>query len=241
MENTMAANTAAAESANTAPAAAEGSAAASENTSAAAVAEQDVTRTQAFSQRLNQMSAQRTDAAIKALGMVNHYDNSPIETIDQLQAYNAMRQADEAGDDPRSAAAMVNLQSQLSQQNAQLAEYRLREQEAAITADPVLSQLYNEYRDEAIDYLELLVQNGGEANLGTALNMALTEHLGDIRAREYERGKSEALASINANRAASPGSVGGVPAGGRMDWSTMSDEEFEKQLEVAKSGGYRKT
>ncbi len=241
MENTMAANTAPAESAETTAASteAEGSVAASSEVSAPA--QQDITQTQAFSKRLNQMSAQRTDAAIKELRMTNPYTNSPIETLDQLRAFNAMQQADEQGRDPHGAAELIDLQSQLSNQSAELAEYRLREQVAAIKSDAVMGEIYEEYKEEVNDLVAHIIEGGEEPDLEAALNVIMAQHMGDIRRREAERAKADAMASISANRAASPGSLGGTPAGDAVDWNTMSKADFAKALEVAKDGGYRKT
>lgn len=239
--NTMAANTAPAESAETSAVSteAEGSVAASNEVSAPA--QQDITQTQAFSKRLNQMSAQKTDAAIKELRMINPYTNSPIESLDQLRAFNAMQQADEQGRDPHGAAELIDLQAQLSNQSAELAEYRMREQIATIKSNADLGEIYEEYKDEINELMTHIIEDGEEPDLESALNVVAAQHIGDIRRREAEKAKAEAMASIAANRAASPGSLAGTPAGDAVDWNTMSRADFAKALEVAKDGGYRKT
>jgi hypothetical protein len=242
MENTMAANTAPAEFAETSAVSteAEGSVAASNEVSAPAQ-QQDITQTQAFSKRLNQMSAQKTDAAIKELRMINPYTNSPIESLDQLRAFNAMQQADEQGRDPHGAAELIDLQAQLSNQSAELAEYRMREQIATIKSNADLGEIYEEYKDEINELMAHIIEDGEEPDLESALNVVAAQHIGDIRRREAEKAKAEAMASIAANRAASPGSLAGIPAGGPVNYKDMSDAEFDKVLNAALRGELRKS
>lgn len=207
-----------------------GSAAAPSDASAG----QDVTRTQAFSRRLNEMSARNTDAEIKKLGMFNPYNNSPIESLAQLRDYRAMQEADERGLDPQSTAELNGLRSQL-------AEYRLREQEAAIKADPNLAGIYEDYRDEVVAFAEYAASEGRELDLDAALRVVMSQNYDAIRAKDAERVRNEALAGINANRAASPGSIGGAPAGDTANYRDMSDAEFDRLLVAAKRGELRKS
>ena len=195
---------------------------------------QDVTRTQAFSRRLNEMSARNTDAEIKKLGMFNPYNNSPIESLEQLRQYRAMQDADERGLDPQSTAELNSLRSQL-------AGYQLREQEAAIKADPNLSGIYDEYRDEVMAFAEYAAAEGRPIDLDAALRVVMSQNYDAIRARDAERARNEALAGINANRAASPGAVGGSPAGNSAGYADMSDADFERVLAAAKRGELRKS
>lgn len=202
---------------------------------------QDVSRTQAFSRRLNEMSAQRTDAAIAALGMTNPYTGSPISTLAQMQEYRAMQEADENGTDPSSAAELSRLRTELHEYKQREQMAGLTAQENAIRSDPSLGPLYEEYREEVFAVLEDAAERGETLDLDAALRWAISLHYDDIRTRDIERAKAEALAGVKANAAASPGSLSGAPTGDTMDWASMSSEEFARHLEIAKRGGYRKT
>lgn len=166
--------------------------------------------------------------------MFNPYTNSPIESLEQLRQFRAMQDADERGLDPQSTAELNDLRSQL-------ADYQLREQEAAIRADPNLGGIYDEYRDDVIALVQHAAAEGGQIDLDTALRVVMSQNYDAIRARDAEKARNEALAGINANRAASPGAVGGAPAGGNAGYASMSDADFDRVLAAAKRGELRKS
>ena len=209
--------------------------------SGASSAGHDVSQTKAFSERLNAMSAQRTDAAIAGLGMTNHFTGKPISTLAEMQDYRAMQAADEAGGDPESAAELSRLRAQVAEFQQRERDAGFREQEATIRANPALSAVYDEYHDEVMDLMAEIEDSGRDATLDSALRIIMSSHYDDIRARDIERAKSEALAGVRAAGAASPGSLGGGGANEPIDWANMSSEEFSKHLAIAKRGGYRRS
>lgn len=240
LENTMAANVADTTAVDTGGAdnSAAGSAAAP---SGASPAERDVSQTKAFSDRLNKMSAERTDAAIAGLGMTNPYTGKPISTLAEMQDYRAMQSADEAGGDPESAAELSRLRAQVAEFQQRERDAGFRDQESAIKANPALAAIYEEYHDDVMGLMEQASDNGQDIDLDSALRIIMSTHYDDIRARDIERAKAEALASVRAAGAASPGSIGGGGANEPVDWANMSSEEFSKHLAIAKRGGYRKS
>lgn len=209
--------------------------------SGASSAGNDVSQTKAFSERLNAMSAQRTDAAIASLGMTNHFTGKPISTLAEMQDYRAMQAADEAGGDPESAAELSRLRAQVAEFQQRERDAGLRDQEAAIRANPALSEVYDEYHDDVMQLMEASASNGQEIDLDSALRVIMSAHYDDIRAKDIERAKTEALASVRAAAAASPGSIGGGGANEPVDWLNMSSEEFKRHVEIAKRGDYRKS
>lgn len=209
--------------------------------SGASPAERDVSQTKAFSDRLNKMSAERTDAAIAGLGMTNPYTGKPISTLAEMQEYRAMQSADEAGSDPESAAELSRLRAQVAEFQQRERDAGFRDQESAIKANPALAAIYEEYHDDVMQIMEVSAAQGYDVDLDSALRTVMSTHYDDIRARDIERAKAEALASVRAAGAASPGSIGGAATGDTVDWATMSDADFERHLAIAKRGGYRKS
>jgi len=203
----------------------------------ASPAENDVTATKAFSKRLNE----RTDAMIADLGMTNPYTGKPISTYAEMQDYRAMQSADEAGENPESAAELSRLRARVAEFEQREREVGFREQEAAIRSDPALAPIYEEYHDDVMKLMEVSAAEGYDIDLDSALRTIMSTHYGDIRSRDIERAKAEALASVRAAGAASPGSIGGGGANESVDWATMSDADFERHLAIAKRGGYRKS
>lgn len=234
--NTMAAN-AEFEAAQTASAGAE-AASASEDSAAAVETSQteDITQTQAFSRRLNEMSEKRAreavDSFVASLGQTNPYTGEPIRTEQDMRNFRAMQEADEQGKDPETAVRIRSLEGEL-------AEYRLREQETALRNDPELGALFEEYYDDVADLVNYAAENGREVSLEDALRHVMAYNMDAIRKSDAEKARQETIRQINANSAASPGSVSGAAVDGTVDYSRMSDEDFEKAIAAAKRGEMR--
>lgn len=200
-------------------------------------AAQDVTQTQAFSRRLNEMSEQRSreavDTFVASLKQTNPYTGRPITTAQEMRDYQAMCQADEEGKDPETAVRIRSLESEL-------AGYRSREAEAQLANDPELGEFYDEYRDQVAELIEFCRADGREVPADEALRAVIAHNLTSIRQRDIERARAETLGRINANAAASPGSVGGEPTSNTADYGSMSDADFEKIVQKAMRGEYKK-
>ena len=190
--------------------------------------EQDITRTQAFAQRLKE----RTDREIAAAGITNIYTGERIRNAADLRAFRRMQDAEAAGRDPESIAGEAALLEQLG-------EYKLREQEAAILADPDLSEYYDEYRDDVLAIAESARSSGSDVDLKLALRIVMAHNYEDIRRRDAERVREEVTKNYDAKRKASPGSVGGGGTSLAPDFTRMSDEDFEKYLSDVKQGRRR--
>ena len=195
---------------------------------------EDVTQTQAFSRRLNEMSAKRSREAVDSfaasLRQTNPYTGKPITTAQEMRDYYAMRDAEEQGKDPETAV-------QLSTLRNRLAEYESREAEAKLRDDPELGEYYEEYQDELAELLEAC-RNDGRSDIApeAALRALIAHNIGTIKQRDADRVKQETLSRINANAAASPGSVSGEVAGNVADYGSMSDDDFEKVVQKAMRG-----
>lgn len=232
-DNAYTAEAAAAEDTGAADAVEEAGAAAGEGTTEAAEGqetaaqehEQDITRTQAFAQRLKE----RTDREIAAAGITNIYTGERIRNAADLRAFRRMQDAEAAGRDPESAAGEAALLEQLG-------EYKLREQEAAILADPDLSEYYDEYRDDVLAIAESARSSGSDVDLKLALRIVMAHNYEDIRRRDAERVRNETIKNYNARSKATPGAIGGSEAPPPIDFTTMPKAEFEKWQQRAIRG-----
>ena len=185
----------------------------------------DVTRTQAFAQRLKE----RTNREIAAAGIVNPYTGDTIRNAADLRALRRMQDAEAAGRDPSSAAGEAELLDRLN-------EYELREQETAIMANPVLAPYYEEFRDEAQLICSMAHTEGRDIDLDLALRTVMAQHMEDIQKREAERVRQETIRHYNAQSNATPGSIGGSETPPPIDFTTMSKAEFEKWQQKALRG-----
>lgn len=187
---------------------------------------EDITKTRAFAQRLRE----RTDKEIAAAGLVNPYTGEAVRNAADLRALRRMQEAESNGGDPEYAAEKAALVEQLG-------EYRIREQESMILSDPALAPYYEEYRDDVLAIAQGVSASGNDVDLGLALRIIMAQNYDEIRKRDAERIRQETIRHYNAQSKASPGSIGGSETpSADIDFSRMSDEEFEKYKESIKQG-----
>lgn len=185
----------------------------------------DVTRTRAFAQRLKE----RTDTTIGAVGLINPYTGQPVRNERDLRAFRRMQMAEADGRDVDSAAGESELLEQLG-------EYKLREQEAAILADPDLAPFYDEYRDDVQMICNMARLDGRDVDMDLALRTVMAQHMGDIRKRDAERIRQDTIRHYDAQAKASPGSISGSETPPHINFATMPKEEFEKWQQRALRG-----
>lgn len=197
---------------------------------------EDVSRTKAFSQRLNTAREQwererssRDSQAIRALGLQNPYTGEPVETLDSLIELQRMQEFDAQGQDPQTALRM-------QQMSSQLAEYQLREQDSALAADPAWGSIYEQYRDRVMEIAEVCRQNGEECDLRLALQAVAGDDLPQLIADAVQNAQAQAQSQRMSNASASPGRLGGAPVGDSVSYATMSDAEFEQAVKRAMRG-----
>lgn len=230
MEN-MAANAAgAAEEVVTSSAPAEGSVAATEPSEQSPAAPQsEVTETQAFARRLAEKSRVEADRQIAAVGLVNTYTGEPIMNSRDLQAFKRMSDADAAGEDPRHAAEIADMQSRI-------ADYELRDQEAAIMANPALSPWYEEYREDIASILDMARAGGSQLSVEAALRAVMAQNMDAIMERQAASAREEVTKQFQAQAAASPGALGGSAVDNVVDVANMTDAQFEAYKNKVKRG-----
>ena len=197
----------------------------SEPAQPSATPEQDVTRTQAFAQRLRE----RTDATIASVGLRNPYTGELVSTPADMRTLKRMMEAEVNGMDPQ---AIANESALLDR----LGEYQLREQENEITSNPEMAEYYNDYRDEVMAIAEGARADGRDVDLGLALRIVMAQHFDEIRARDAERVRQETIKHYNAQSKASPGSIGGSETPTPIDYSSMSKSDFDAVLQKALRG-----
>ena len=189
----------------------------------------EVTQTQAFSRRLNEMLPQRVDGEIASVGLVNPFTGKPITSRRELAAYKHMVEADGQGLDPNTAA-------ELADARTQLADYQQREQEAALLGDSQLAPLYEEYRDDVLAIVQMAREDGRDITLDAALRAVMAQNYDTILSRETERIRNETIEQYRKQTLSSPGAVGGAPTGDKVDYASMSSTDFAAMVERAKRG-----
>lgn len=234
MEEVMAANAAVEE---TAAPEAEPAVEATTDDGAAAVetpqTEEDITKTQAFSRRLNEMSSKAVDDFVAGLGWENDITGERITSRKEYERYQKMKSAEAEGRDPVTAAENADLWEQLS-------HFRDKEQDAALAADPDSGEAYQMVRDDVLKLVEYSRANGHpEVDVDSAFKVVLQRNAGRILKEVKTRASSQAIKQTSAAAKASPGKLSGGDVPQSMDWNAMSDKEFDKYLKMAKRGALK--
>ena len=187
-------------------------------------------RTRAFSERLNAMSAKRLDDFVARMGWVNEYTGQPVKTAAEYDQYQAMRQAAKRGSDPVLAARLTEMETRI-------ARYQDREQDEQMQSDPQYGEVYKELRDETMQLLDYCRRSGrGDVDLQSAFGVVLKNNMGRLFEKARGSAQSRAVRQIAAAAKATPGSLSAGTAPAVQDFATMSDDDFDKQIERALRG-----
>jgi len=237
MDETMAANAEITETAEPAEAAAEVTAedgAAAVETPETQEPKEDVTKTQAFSRRLNEMTAKGIDDFIAGLGWQNEITGEKITTRKQYETYKAMKAAEAEGKDPVTTAALADV-------SAQLAHYRNAEQDAALRADPDVGEAYAMVRDDVLGLVEYArLQGKGDVDVNAAFQAVLQKNAGKVFQAVKKSASARTIKETASAAKASPGKLSGGDIPQAVDYASMSDADFEKQIQMAKRGLLKK-
>ena len=208
----------------------------SENNSpaeAANVGEEDkITKTKAFSQRLNEMSSKKLDSFIASMGWKNDYlGGKPIRTEAEYKEFLQMHSAAQAGRDPVSAARINRLESEVS-------SYRIEKQDAAMQNDPVFGELYKEYRNDVLSLVENAHRKGLNVDIQGAFNAIVMqgENFKNILARSNTNAEKRAIEKIKNNGVSAVGSLSAESNNKPLDIASMSSEDFEKLVKRVTNG-----
>lgn len=205
-----------------------------EDGAAAAEPTEDVTKTQAFSRRLNEMSSKAVDDFVAGMGWSNEITGEKITTRKQFERYQKMKAAEAEGKDPVTTA-------QLDDVSSQLAHYRNLEQDAALQRDPEMGELYAMVRDDVTSLVEYCQRNGrSDVDVDAAFKTVLAQNAGKIVKNIKASATSKAIKDSASAAKASPGKLSGGDIPQNIDYATMSDAEFEKQIALAKRGALKK-
>ncbi len=197
-------------------------------------AETSVTRTRAFSQRLNEMTRREMDRFISQMGWVNSFTGEPIRSRADYDRYAEMHQAGERGQDPV-------LTAQVSELKNQLMDYTMREQDMSLREDPENSEAYGELRGEVLEVLDYCKKQGiAGVDLKSAYQSVLAHNFGKIKEKLTQTIEQETLRKVSNNRASSPGALGLSADNRPLSFTDMSDEEFERYEKKALRGELRK-
>lgn len=205
-----------------------------EDGAAAAEPTEDVTKTQAFSRRLNEMSSKAVDEFVAGMGWSNEITGEKITTRKQFERYQKMKAAEAEGKDPVTTA-------QLDDVSSQLAHYRNQEQDAALQRDPEMGEVYAMVRDDVMNLVDYCRRNGRtDVDVDAAFKAVLPQNAGKILKTIKASATSKAIKESASAAKASPGKLSGGDIPTNVDYATMSDAEFEKQIALAKRGALKK-
>ena len=195
----------------------------------------DITSTQAFSRRLNEMTQRRMDEFIAGLGYQNPYTNKPIKTQAEYEQYKRMYEAEQRGSDPVLAA-------QVADMNRELMGYRLRDQDMRLQSDPERGEIYRELREQVLGLVDFCHSRGQMAvDVNTAFNTVLSQNLSRIIGRTKTQSEQEAVKKLTANKVSSPGPLGAGGDNEPLSFDKMSDKEFERYVAMVERGELKKS
>lgn len=192
----------------------------------------DVTKTKAFSERLNSAVKKRSDEIVESMGFTNTYTGKPIRTHDEFEAFKRMHEAAQQGRDPIVTAELSGLKQQLQ-------SFTIKEQDQQLLNDPDYNEIYKEVREDVMALVEdCRRRNVGNVDVRAAFSAVITngKTLNSIIARQKEKAEKEALRKVQANAGASVGALGDGASNSPMNINNMSDDAFERMVADVKNG-----
>lgn len=203
----------------------------------AAAVEVDDTRemTRSFSKRLNEMVSQREREIFEGLGLKNEFTGETIQSQQDYSRYLNMQQASKSGQDPVMAERMSAMESELSR-------YRIAEQDKELSKDPERGEAYKALRNDVMALVDYCHKNGNpDVDVESAFGVVLRQNLGKLMNTTKAKTQQQAVRQMTANAAASPGALGAGETPKPMSYASMSDADFEKQLQLALDGKLKKS
>lgn len=191
----------------------------------------DISRTKAFSNRLNAMSDRKLNEFIKSMGWRNEYTGAPITTEAEYKEFMQMHEAAQAGRDPVAVAEIGRLRNEVS-------IFRTSRQDSEMLNDPVFGDLYRQYRPDVINLMENARAEGIDVDVKGAFNAVLMQggNFSKVLEKVRQDAEKNAIKKINGNSVSAVGSLGANAENKPMDFASMSSEEFEKIVKGVKNG-----
>ncbi len=173
-----------------------------QNTNATVAANngEDITKTQAFSRRLNEYSAKMVDETYASFGWVNPFTKEPIKSKADYDNYKAMQTSFEKGQDPK-------ITAELNSLKAQVESYQLRDMDTQLLNNPVEKDFYETVRDDCISLVNFAKQRGVNITLNDAYNTIKAKNFHTYIANAQKKGADNAVQKINAVNQGSVGSL----------------------------------
>ena len=200
-----------------------------------AAAVEEVTKTQAFARRLKEQSAKEVDDFVSSLGWMNDITGEKITSRKEFEKYQRMKTAEAEGKDPIATA-------QLADVSAQLAHYRNLEQDAALRSDPDVGEAYAMVRDDVLKLVDYAKSHGGNGvDVNAAFQAVLQKNAGKVLKQIRQTASAKTIEKTAAAAKASPGKLSGGDLPQAVDYTSMSDADFEKQIQMAKRGLLKKS
>ncbi len=187
-------------------------------------------RTKAFSDRLNRMSRKAVDDFVASMGLTDEATGEPVSTREQYEAYLAAH--------PQESKDVQNEETEALRE--EISRLRVQEQDAALLADPARGEAYRAVRDQVLALVEECRNAGySEVDVGAAFAAVLRRECEKIFQHIEEQAETRAVRRLSDTARASVGKLGGGDTPVKPDYAAMSDEEFDRQLALARSGALR--
>ncbi len=191
--------------------------------------------TRSFSKRLNEMISQKEREIFEGLGLKNEFTGEVIQSQQDYSRYLSMQQASKSGQDPVMAERMGAMESELSR-------YRIAEQDKALAKDPERGEAYKALRNDVMELVDYCHKNGNpDVDVESAFGVVLRQNLGKLMNTTKAKTQQQAVRQMTANAAASPGALGTGETPKPTSYASMSDADFEKQLQLALDGKLKKS
>ena len=197
----------------------------------AAAPEENETR--AFSKRLNAAKEKwRTEyeqELFERLALTDPGTGEPITNSEQLIAILDTISQPEQAESP-----------EMVQMRAELARYRDAEEEQQLSRNERLGDSYGRLRDEVRQLTDYARSHGKNLSLTWAFYAVLLSLLDELLEETDAKAGQRAMAQLQANAQASPAALGGTVSAPEADYRHMTDEEFDRVVQMALNGELRR-
>lgn len=189
----------------------------------------DVTKTKAFSQRLNEISKKRVDEVYESFGWTNPFTGEAIKSKADYDNYKYMQESYENGQDPR-------LMAEINSLKSELASYKISDADAKLLTNPEEKDFYATVRDECMALVDFASQRGINIGLNDAYNTIKARNFNTYLANAQKLAEERAVQRINALNQGSVGSLATPEVAQAKSVSDMNYAEIESLAEKVLKG-----
>jgi hypothetical protein len=192
---------------------------------------EDITQTQAFSQRLKEATTKAEQRAMDKV-IAEVYGSQGINTYAQyqeaMQRQQREQEAQQKGIDPEFYGQFKSMEEKL---NSIEREKTMLMQEQQLSNDPKVGALFNEWKGE----VKQLAQQYN-VDLDTAFTILTRERIADVMSSQRVKAEQETIKGLQQNATTTPGALGVGGQEAKQDFSKMTSKDFEELTQRALRG-----